>query len=150
MGYSVIFLVVLVSTILWLIYKTVSIFREGFQTKRIGKIIFLIFAFCFVGFFVMMFSMGVMSGWVNTRGPITYVYKCDGEKAISITFRKYAPNLTLSDGRYIEFSDPEYSGQGPDQVARYVNTDKSIIWISQSKSGYLEERGKVTYSNCRS
>ena len=117
---------------------------------NVGKVIFWIVAIAIVGFFVMMFSMGVMSGWVNTRGPISYVYKCDEKKEITITFRKYAPNLALSDGRYIEFSDPEYSGQGPDHVARYLNADKSIVWVSERNSGYLEESGKVTYSNCRS
>jgi hypothetical protein len=113
--------------------------------RRAGKIIFWIVVVAIVGFFVMMFSMGLISGWVNTRGPITYVYKCDRAKEITITFRKYAPNLTLSDGRYIEFSDPEYNGQ----VVQYVNADKSIVWVSEQSGSYLKESGKVTYSNCR-
>ncbi len=113
---------------------------------RIGKVAFWVVAIAIVGFFLMMFTMGIISGSVNTRGPITYVYKCDGGKEITITFTKYAPNLTLSDGRYIEFSDPEYNGQ----VAQYVNTDKSIVWVSEQNGSYLEEGGKVTYSNCHS
>ena len=149
MTYEIIFLAVLILLIAFLVYKSIAIFRAGFGQNRIGKIIFLIIAFCIVGFYVMMFSMGIMSGYVNTRGPITYVYKCDEGKKITVTYRKYAPNLTLSDGRYIEFSDPKYSGQGPDHIVKSVNADKSIVWVSQGKSGYLEEKGKVTYSNCR-
>ena len=146
MNYGVVFAVIIVPLILWLGYRSYVIFREGFSTNRAGKILFLIMAFCVAAFFLIMLAIGIISGSVNNRGPITDVYRCDGGKEITVTYRKYAPSLTLSDGRYIEFSDPEYSDHG----ARYVNADKSVIfWVSDQNQNYLEEDGKVTYTNCR-
>ena len=66
MNYETLFYAILGLFLVWLVYRSYAIFREGFSTNRIGKVIFLIFTFCIVSFFLMMGSMGVISGLANS------------------------------------------------------------------------------------
>jgi hypothetical protein len=65
-NYELIFGGILILFIGWLIYRSFGILQEGLRQNRIGKIVFLVAAFCIVGFFLIMGTMGIISGWANS------------------------------------------------------------------------------------
>ena len=74
------------------------------------------------------------------------VFACEGGKTIDALFTVGAEGgvqLILSDGRHLALPQAR-SASG----ARYANGDESFVFWNKGDTGFVEERGKTTFSGC--